>query len=74
MGTQYLLSSDFRYKVDEEMHSLSEILIVSKWVSDNEAEWIVGGPKSLVGPYVGYHKIMAERKRFIEFESQRLDL
>lgn len=68
------LSPDFSYKVGEEVHYLSEILIALKRVSDNEAEWIVGGPKSLVGPYVGYQKIMAGRKRFIEFESQKLVL
>jgi hypothetical protein len=66
------LSPDFPYKVGEDVHYLSEILIALK-VSDNEAEWIVGGPKSLVGPYVGYQKIMAKRKRFIYFEAQRLD-
>jgi len=60
--------------VEEELHYLSEILITMRQISSNEVEWIVGGPKSLVGPYIGYQKIMAERNRFIEFESQRLDL
>ena len=66
------LNPNFAFKAEDNWHSLSDVLIACKKISELEAEWIVGGLKKIVGPYIGYQIMLSRRDRFVEFQLQKL--
>jgi len=66
------LKPEFSFNVKKQIHFLSEILVSSYRGSETEVEWIISGPHSVTGAYIGYQKQMAKEEKFVEFQSVRL--
>jgi len=70
--TNETLNGQFSFIVGSDVHLLSEIIVGCVNINDSEAEWIVDGPKTIVGAYVGYIKALHRKGLFLELETKRL--
>jgi len=70
--TEELLEAHFgpesSFNIDEEPHSVAEILVGKKRAGEREMQWLVCGEKAVVGPYIAYLEYLLRRGMLDRFE------